>query len=225
MAKKKAAPKRKASPAKKAPPPDSLDTLTLVDTAELLADGANPRRISEEAARGLQNSLDRFGDLSGLVFNRRTGELVCGHQRMQQIREKWGDQRIEVLNAEAGLGGIRVDASHYFPVRIVDWSPAMQRAANVAANSQRIAGEFTDDLSQYLLDVEADLSAEAPGILDELLLVELMAEGIDTTDAVPKNVDFPEKRQVVVDCESEEQQAEVHELLMKGGWKCRVLTL
>ena len=80
MAKKKAARKTGRKPAEK---------LAIDDTAELVPDAANPRQISDEAAGGLRNSLKRFGDLSGLVFNRRTGELVCGHQRMQQIRAEY----------------------------------------------------------------------------------------------------------------------------------------
>lgn len=219
MAKKKRVTKKKAPPAK----PSSK--LAIDDTAELLADGANPRKISEEAAGGLRNSLKRFSDLSGIVYNTRTGELVCGHQRMQQIRAEYGDHEIEVLDAGAGLGIIRIDESHWFSVRVVDWSPAKQRAANVAANNQKIAGEFTDELSTYLLEVEADLQVEEPGALDDLLLVELMAAGLDTEDAEPKNVDIAERYKVVVELENEDQQKEVHELLTKKGWKCRVLTV
>lgn len=207
-------------------PPAKPVGLAIDDTAELLADGANPRKISEEAAGGLRNSLKRFQDISGIVYNRRTGELVCGHQRMEQIRAEYGDHPIEVLDAEAGLGIIRVGESQWFSVRVVDWSPAKQRAANVAANNQKIAGEFTDDLSSYLLEVEAELQVDEPGVLDDVLLVELMAAGLDEATAdEPENVAIAERYQVVVELENEEQQKEVHELLTKKGWKCRVLTV
>lgn len=213
MAKKKVKPKT-ASPA----PP----VLGIVDSAELLADGDNPREISDEAAGGLRNSLKRFGDISGIVFNRRTGELVCGHQRMTQFRAEFGDQPIEPIDAETG----RIytpDRHHFLNVRVVDWSPALQRAANVAANNQKIAGKFTDDLSTYLLEVQAELQEEAPGALDDCLLVDLLE--IQLEDEEPKNVDIQERYQVVVELENEEQQKEVHELLTQKGWKCRVLTV
>lgn len=213
MAKKKAA---------KKPPVKTTAKLAIDDTADLLADGANPREISDEGLAGLQNSLDRFGDLSGIVFNKRTGELVCGHQRMSQIRAKWGDQRIEVLDEKAELGIIRIDEQHAFSVRVVDWSQAKQRTANVAANNQKTQGKFTDELSLYLLPLEAEISEEMPGALDDLLLVDLLDVDIPEDQ---KNVEIPESYSVVVEVESEEQQAEVHELLTKKGWKCRVLTM
>lgn len=216
MAKKKAAPK-------KAAPKTTAPLLGIVDTAELLADGDNPREISDEAAGGLRNSLKRFGDISGIVFNRRTGELVCGHQRMTQFRAEFGDQPIEPIDAETG----RIytpDRQHFLNVRVVDWSPALQRAANVAANNQKIAGKFTDDLSTYLLEVQAELQDEAPGALDDCLLIDLLDIELED-DEEPKNVDITERYQVVVELENEEQQKEVHELLTKKGWKCRVLTV
>jgi len=44
---------------------------------DLKADPKNPRKISPEALDGLRYSLGEFGDLSGLVWNKRTGTLVC----------------------------------------------------------------------------------------------------------------------------------------------------
>ena len=37
----------------------------------------NPRRISDRAARALAKSIGDFGDLSGIVWNKRTGNLVA----------------------------------------------------------------------------------------------------------------------------------------------------
>ncbi len=148
----------------------------LLDTAELTEDANNPRTITDKAAKGLGSSLDRFGDLSGIVWNRRTSELVAGHQRMAEIRKRWGDHPIQEIDQARGLYGIAVDDKHFFPVRVVDWSKAMQRAANVAANSQKIAGQFTDDVAIYLLEFQKDIEEEAPSLLDEVLLAELASE-------------------------------------------------
>jgi hypothetical protein len=202
----------------------------LTSTAELTGDGANPRKISDEGAAGLRQSLKRFGDLSGIVFNRRTGELVAGHRRMEQIRAEYGDRDIEVINADIGLFGIRVNAEHYFPVRVVDWSKAKQRAANVAANNPKIAGTFTADLSTYLLSVEAELAEEMPGVLDDCLMVELMASGLDTSDATEdasdgKSVDIKESYQIVVQCVDEEHQKQLYDKFTGEGLSCKVLTL
>jgi hypothetical protein len=204
----------------------------LTDTTALAADGANPRKITDEAAAGLRASLKRFGDLSGIVYNRGTGELVTGHQRMDQIRAEFGERDVEVVDEAAGLYGIRVDGEHYFPVRVVDWSQAKQRAANVVANNAKIQGEFTAELSTYLLSVEAELSEQMPGVLDELLLVDLLAAGMSTADASndPEQVEFeaqsvPDVYQVVVDCENEDAQKALYEKLLADGYEPKLLTV
>lgn len=200
--------------------PRNKPNLGIDSTADLHADSDNPRRISEEAEEGLRSSLERFGDLSGIVFNVRTGELVCGHQRVNQIRELYGDRDIEVVDKKMGVGRILIDDGRFFGVRVVDWSKSVQRAANVAANSQRISGRFDDNLSSYLMDVLEDFQEEMPGAADDLLLLELIDVDLEEE---PKNSGVAEKYQVIVDCEDEDQQQEVHELLIKKGWKCRVL--
>lgn len=210
---------KKKAPAKKQPAKQLA--LPIDDTVDLVADQRNPREISVEAAAGLRNSLKRFGDLSGIVWNKRTKILVTGHQRMEQIREEYGDRPIEVLDGAAELGCIRIDETHVFSVRIVDWSEAKHRMANAEANNQKVAGRFTGDLAAYLTEVQASIEEEDPGALDELLL----SGFLDGDEEEIKNVELPEQYQVLVDLESEEQQQEVHELLTKKGWKCRVLTV
>lgn len=228
MAKKKTAPKT---------PPETPAVPTAI--ADLAADGRNPRKISDEGAAGLAQSIEKFGDLAGITFNVRTGELVTGHQRVNQIRAKYGEREIEIIDAAAGIGVIRIDESHVFPVRVVDWSPAKQRAANVAANNPKIQGKFTDDLSAYLLEVEAELAAELPGALDALLLVDLMAAGLDTSDATekpeqetaaeeaeeedPPPADYTMRFQVIIECASEEEQVALLDRLEEEGLKCRAL--
>jgi len=195
---------------------------------QLTADAANPRKISDEGAAGLAKSLEKFGDLAGIVFNHRTGELVTGHQRVKQIQAKWPEAKIEVIDAERGA--IRVDGERFFAVRVVDWSKAKQRAANVAANNAKIQGKFTSELATYLLEVEADLSEELPTVLDDCLLTELMAAGINlsddaTADENAGEVEIKESYQLVVTCQDESQQKEMHERLTREGFSVRVLTI
>lgn len=221
MAKKKSAPIEEPTPG------------VLTSTAELTGDGANPRKISDESKAGLRASIKRFGDLSGIVFNKRTGELVAGHQRVEQIRAEYGDRPIEPIDYNEFTGqlyGIRIDAEHYFPVRVVDWTQAKQRAANVAANNPKIQGKFTSDLSAYLLSVEAELSAEMPGVLDECLMLDLLAAGIDTSDATEdepqeKDVAISESYQVIVQCNDEGHQKQIYDQLTGEGLSCKLLTL
>ena len=198
----------------------------LLDTAELTGDADNPRTMTDKAAKGLGSSLDRFGDLSGIVWNRRSGELVAGHQRMAEIRKRWGDHPIQEIDQARGLYGIAVDDKHFFPVRVVDWSKGMQRAANVTANSQRISGEFTDDLTTYLLEIQAEVEEESPGLLTDLLLVDLMAAGLDDETAEDENqAQVKESYQIIVQCVDENHQRQIHEQLTGEGLPCKLLTI
>ena len=137
-------------------------------TVELAADPRNPRTITDAAAAGLAVSLGEFGDLSGIVFNQRTGNLVAGHQRLDQMRKRWGELPIEG-------DVIRTPEGHEFRVRFVDWPIEKQRAASVAANSQRLAGEFTDDLELIL----AEIRGQTPDLFDGLLFTALMKASVD----------------------------------------------
>lgn len=52
---------------------------------ELTPADYNPRQITEKRQAQLGKSMGKFGDLSGIVYNRRTGRLVCGHQRIRHL--------------------------------------------------------------------------------------------------------------------------------------------
>lgn len=123
----------------------------------------NPRQISDDAAAGLRYSMESFGDLSGVVWNSRTGHLVCGHQRVGQLRS---------MGAALHDGSIKTSQGD-FPVRVVDWPEGKEKAANVAANNRHIAGEFTPDLAPLLVGVEAFLGE---GAFDDLRL-NVLSEG------------------------------------------------
>lgn len=82
-----------------------IDVHELTDISDLRPASYNPRTIEDDAAAGLAQSLERFGDLSGIVWNQRTGHLVAGHQRVNQLRER-GAQLV---------GGVVVSAHGSFP--------------------------------------------------------------------------------------------------------------
>ncbi len=110
----------------------------------------NPRTLSEDAANGLQTSLSQFGDIAGIVYNKRTGNLVCGHQRINELRKIYGDLAIkkDIIITPNG---------DTFKVRTVDWPLEREKAANIAANNPHVAGEFDDDaLSALLKEILVD---------------------------------------------------------------------
>lgn len=58
----------------------------LTSLADLRPAPYNPRQIDNDAMDGLQHSVETFGDISGLVWNNKTGHLVCGHQRLKALQ-------------------------------------------------------------------------------------------------------------------------------------------
>ena len=132
--------------------------------SDLAAAPYNPREITDEALSGLKASLGDFGDLSGITWNRRTGHLVCGHQRLRALQEQHGAE------LRMAKGVISTPSGEQFKVREVDWSEEKERAANITANSPLISGSFTGELENILASLEHDYSEMfAPLRLDEML--------------------------------------------------------
>ncbi|RYF44795.1 MAG: hypothetical protein EOO38_17195 [Cytophagaceae bacterium] len=110
----------------------------------------NPRKITDVKARMLRDSLARFGDISGLVFNRTSGQLVGGHQRVEAFKGL-GASDVTITKAykvasHAGTvaeGHVDISGERY-AYREVEWDEATEKAANLAANKG--AGEW--DLAQ-----------------------------------------------------------------------------
>ncbi len=146
----------------------------------------NPRKIDSGAADGLGFSIERFGDLSGIVWNKRTGHIVAGHQRLTQLKARGA----QLLNGDVCISV--QGATKRFPVRVVDWSEVEEKAANLEANNPHISGSFDDGVVDLLREVEAGLGSEfvSDALLDALLAdlpkVSVEVEEDDTPD-VPSN--------------------------------------
>jgi hypothetical protein len=129
----------------------------------------NPRKISEHDFEALKRSILKFGDLSSIIKNQRTGHLVGGHMRRNAFEKLSGEkrvvitQRFDVPNRQGtvALGYVEHD-NELFSYRIVDWDEGTEAAAAVAAN--RIEGSWDDEL---LAQATYDLSQLENG--DELL--------------------------------------------------------
>lgn len=135
----------------------------------------NPREITDAAADGLRASVARFGDIGGITYNERTGRLVCGHQRVKQLR---------ALGAQMVDGALQLASGHRFPVRVVDWSEAEEKAANVEANNPHIAGTFNADLDGLLGELRGSMGELE---FEELRFDELLSEQPDATGDVEQD--------------------------------------
>lgn len=112
----------------------------------------NPRTIKDKAAKGLSVSIREFGDISGITWNSKTGNLVTGHQRVSRLKSE---------GAVFDNGCLVSKNGKKFPVRVVDWPIEKEKAANVAANNPAIGGEYTKaGLSDMLAEIKLDLGED-----------------------------------------------------------------
>lgn len=112
--------------------------------AELKEADYNPRYITQVELKTLKKSIEKYGDLSGVVFNARTSTLISGHQRLKttsgkktkivktaQEKDKQGTIAIGYIAVKEEDGAVTK-----IPYREVDWDNiAQEKAANIAANA------------------------------------------------------------------------------------------
>lgn len=210
--KKRAAKKKKKTTRRTRPAAADLESLDQLNEAPY-----NPRTIDPKAAAGLAASLRKFGDLSGIVWNRRSGNLICGHQRWKQLRTEYGkeltfDKERQVVVAPDGSE---------WPVRVVDWHLTKEKAANVAANNTFIQGDFDDErLAVLLMEVEeADGDLFAGVMLSELVAKKKGKDKPADTSPQLSGLEF----RVIVTCQSEEDQAALIRRLESESYACKVM--
>lgn len=116
--------------------------------AHLRAASYNPRLISEKQLASLRNSYVKYGDLSGVIFNRRTKTLIGGHQRTTIFRQA-KNARVISRPFKDGVGTVAIGYVEIplksgkllrIPYREVNVDPLTEKAMNLAANAG--GGEF-----------------------------------------------------------------------------------
>ena len=97
----------------------------------------NSRKMSRKARKALENSMKKFGCVELPVWNKRTGRIVGGHQRIQILLD---DGVVETS------------------VIVVDLDEDKEKAANLSLNNKAIMGEFDDPIVDLLIQMEKDNS-------------------------------------------------------------------
>lgn len=116
----------------------------------------NPRSIKVRSKRKLKNNLERVGLLAPIIYNRRTGNIVAGHQRIDCL-----DQ---------------LHKTHDYVLRVaaVDLDEKTEMEQNVFMNNPEAQGEFTSDGLTALLKMP-DIDIEATGF-DQVQVYEMIGE-------------------------------------------------
>lgn len=153
----------------------------------------NPRTISRADYEALKKSIQEFGDLSGLVYNQGTGNLVGGHQRKEAYSELGGAIEItEVLAEPNSVGtverGFVTIGDEKYTYRVVNWPVETEKAANVAAN--KIQGEWDDEkLAQLIYEMKDDSALQNTGFSENevtaILATVMDVDGEDDSDLTP----------------------------------------
>ncbi len=110
----------------------------------------NPRKMTDKKLEMLGKAMTEFGGLSGIVFNRRTGRLVGGHQRIKHLDPGWEIEKrpLEDPTGTVAVGFVMAPDGKW-TYREVDWPEDKEITANIAANKH--GGEFIlSDLRELL---------------------------------------------------------------------------
>lgn len=98
----------------------------------------NPRDDTQSRIDAIGKGMAEFGDLGGIVLNRRTGQIVGGHQRARNLPPDTEPVIVEELDEPTKSGTVAIGyVQHHderWPVRIVDWPEDRAAAAALAAN-------------------------------------------------------------------------------------------
>lgn len=97
----------------------------------------NPRKIGENEAKELRKGLKKFGLVETLIWNRHTGNLVGGHQRITQI------------------DSLENDPDYELTVSVIDVDIKQEKEINLLLNNPNLQGEYdTDALAKMIGDID-----------------------------------------------------------------------
>ncbi len=111
-------------------------SMSLTDLKGAKAD-YNPRSISSEQKNGLRQSIERFGYVQNIIYNKQTNTIISGHQRIDVLEEQGYDE---------------------VEVSVVDMSKEDEKKLNILMNASTIAGDFTEGVNEMLNEIlETDI--------------------------------------------------------------------
>ena len=137
----------------------------------------NPRIMDAEAKKRLKKNIAKHGLVSARTWNKRTGNLVGGHQRLEQ------------------LDALEKNKDYELTVCVVDVDEREEAALNVQLNNPSMQGEWDfDKLDMVTDDFDLDLKDDL-GFTE--LDIDLMFEGDDRFSQLFENKEVEDLRGAV----------------------------
>lgn len=109
-------------------------TIQTINRADIKNAEYNPRIMDKEAKKRLKAGLKKHGLVSTLTWNKRTGNLVGGHQRLEQ------------------LDALEKNKDYSLDVCVIDVDEAEEAVLNVQLNNPSMQGDW--DLDKLALITE-----------------------------------------------------------------------
>jgi len=143
-----------------------------VTPQDLIPADYNPRSMDDDSKKALKKSMDEFNDISGITWNKVTGNIVTGHHRWNHLCDIYGLDNLvfKHLTGDKHLILAQEGEDTGYILRVVEWDKSKEKAANITANSPKVEGIFTVDLQDVLDDLKLDINSD---LFSELRLDEL----------------------------------------------------
>ena len=157
----------------------------------------NPRK-NDNAVKYVANSIKEFGFQQPIVIDK-NGVIVAGHTRYKASK-KLGLEKVPCIIAD-DLTDEQIKA-----YRLADNKVSEKSEWDFDLLSEELEGIFDIDMSDFDFDLSEGEEKQP-------------TERKDLSDKVG------ETYEVIIECDNEQQQAEIYEKLREEGLTCRVLTL
>lgn len=171
--------------------------------SDLLKNPDNPRTITEAKQKMLLKALRRFGDLSGIVFNRKTQHLVGGHRRRDIFNPETPIVIVKKYSKPTKTGTVAEGyievKGERFTYREVYWDEMTEKAATIAANKNAgewdpaKLGEWIKELNGFDVNFDLDLTMFDPDEIKDLVGIEVAGYTRANADTGVDEDEVPEK--------------------------------
>jgi len=143
----------------------------------------------------LKKSIENFGYIEPIIYNKRNKHIVGGHQRFEILKD---------------LNYTVIDAIE------IDVDDKKEKALNIALN--KISGKWNvDKLEDLLRDLEDSDFSKLTGFdnreIDKIL------------NKKNNNINLNTVFEVVIECNDEFEQKKIYDNMVMEGYNCRLLTL